>query len=232
MNKVAVVTGGASGIGKAICDEFKAQNITVCTIDVLPNDYFVGDIADEKILTQFAQKVIDEHKKIDYLINNACLMKGGLATASYEDFLYVLKVGAVAPFMLTKLFMNHLQDNASIVNISSSRHLMSQADTESYTAAKGAISSLTHAMAVTLRGKARVNSISPGWIDTTNSEFSSADKLQHLVNRVGVPKDIVNAVMFLCSEKSSFITGQDIVVDGGMTKQMIYHDDYDWYYNK
>lgn len=87
-------------------------------------------------------------------------------------------------------------------------------------------------MAVTLRGKARVNSISPGWIDTTNSEFSSADKLQHLVNRVGVPKDIVNVVMFLCSEKSSFITGQDIVVDGGMTKQMIYHDDYDWYYNK
>lgn len=159
-------------------------------------------------------------------------MKGGLATASYEDFLYVLKVGAVAPFMLTKLFMNHLQDNASIVNISSSRHLMSQADTESYTAAKGAISSLTHAMAVTLRGKARVNSISPGWIDTTNSEFSSADKLQHLVNRVGVPKDIVNAVMFLCSEKSSFITGQDIIVDGGMTKQMIYHDDCDWYYNK
>lgn len=159
-------------------------------------------------------------------------MKGGLATASYKDFLYVLKVGAVAPFMLTKLFMNHLQDNSSIVNISSSRHLMSQADTESYTAAKGAISSLTHAMAVTLRGKARVNSISPGWIDTTNSEFSSADKLQHLVNRVGVPKDIVNAVMFLCSEKSSFITGQDIVVDGGMTKQMIYHDDYDWYYNK
>lgn len=137
MNKVAVVTGGARGIGKAICDEFKAQNITVCTIDVLPNDYFVGDIADEKILTQFAQKVIDEHTKIDYLVNNACLMKGGLATASYEDFLYVLKVGAVAPFMLTKLFMNHLQDNASIVNISSSRHLMSQADTESYTAAKG-----------------------------------------------------------------------------------------------
>ena len=162
MNKVAVVTGGARGIGKAICDEFKAQNITVCTIDVLSNDYFVGDIADEKILTQFAQKVIDEHTKIDYL-----------TTASYEDFLYVLKVGAVAPFMLTKLFMNHLQDNASIVNISSSRHLMSQADTESYTAAKGAISSLTHAMAVTLRGKARVNSISPGWIDTTNSEFLS-----------------------------------------------------------
>lgn len=232
MNKVAVVTGGARGIGKAICDEFKAQNITVCTIDVLPNDYFVGNIADEKILTQFAQKVIDDHTKIDYLINNACLMKGGLATASYEDFLYVLKVGAVAPFMLTKLFMNHLQDNASIVNISSSRHLMSQADTESYTAAKGAIFSLTHAMAVTLRGKARVNSISPGWIDTTNSEFSLADKLQHLVNRVGVPKDIVNAVMFLCSEKSSFITGQDIIVDGGMTKQMIYHDDCDWYYNK
>ena len=171
MNKVAVVTGGARGIGKAICDEFKAQNITVCTIDVLPNDYFVGDIADAKNIDAICPKVIDEHTKIDYLINNACLMERWLSYCFYEDFLYVLKVGAVAPFMLTKLFMNHLQDNASIVNISSSRHLMSQANTESYTAAKGAISSLTHAMAVTLRGKARVNSISPGWIDTTNSEI-------------------------------------------------------------
>ena len=102
---------------------------------------------------------------------------------------------------------------------------MSQADTESYTAAKGAISSLTHAMAVTLRGKARVNSISPGWIDTTNSEFSSADKLQHLVNRVGVPKDIVNAVMFLCSEKSSFITGQDIVMVNHLFRHATINDD-------
>lgn len=232
MPKVAVVTGGVRGIGKAICEEFKAQNIQVCTIDILPNDYFIGDIADEKTLTQFAQKVITDYGKIDFLINNACLMKGGLLTDSYSDFLYVLKVGAVAPFMLTKLFMNNLQDNASIVNISSSRHLMSQENTESYTSAKGAISSLTHAMAVTLRGKARVNSISPGWIDTTNSKFSLADNAQHLVNRIGNPQDIVNTVMFLCSDKSSFITGQDIVVDGGMTKQMIYHDEHFWQYNK
>lgn len=232
MSKVTVVTGGAKGIGKAICQEFIAQNIKVCTIDILPNDYFVGDLAQEEVLSQFAQKVISDYGKIDYLINNACLMKGGLYTDSYTDFLYILKVGAVAPFMLTKLFMHNFNNNASIVNISSSRHLMSQENTESYTATKGAIHALTHAMAVTIRGKARVNSISPGWIDTTNSDLSLADKAQHLVNRVGNPQDIVNAVMFLCSDKSSFITGQDIVIDGGMTKQMIYHNDYSWQYNK
>ena len=235
MNKVAVVTGGARGIGKAIVDEFKAQGITVCTIDLLANDYFQGDIADKQTLEKFADKVIAEHGQINYLINNACLMKEGLFTdkdTAYENYLYVLKVGAVAPFYLTKLFMEHFAPNASIVNISSSRHLMSQENTEPYTAAKGAISSLTHAMAISLRGKARVNSISPGWIDTTNSEFSASDKLQHPVERVGIPADIVNAVLFLCDEKSAFITGQDLVIDGGMTKQMIYHNDFAWSYDK
>jgi len=116
------------------------------------------------------------------------------------------------------------------VNISSTRHLMSQANTESYTAVKGGITALTHAMAVTLAGKARVNSISPGWIDTTGSQFQGPDAAQHPVGRVGNPSDIVHAVMFLCDEKSSFITGQDITVDGGMTKLMVYHNDCGWAY--
>mgnify|MGYP001454221919 FL=1 len=230
--KVAVVTGGARGIGKAICDEFKKRGVSVCVIDLLDNDYFVGDIASESVLRAFADKVIAEYNKIDFLINNACLSKGGLETCSYDDFDYVLRVGVAAPFMLTKLFMEHLNDGASIVNISSTRYLMSQANTESYTAAKGGITSLTHAMAVTLAGKARVNSISPGWIDTKNSQFSGADNTQHPVGRVGVPADIVNAVMFLCDEKSGFITGQNITVDGGMTKLMIYHNDYGWKYEE
>ena len=230
--KVAVVTGGARGIGKAICDEFKKRGVSVCVIDLLDNDYFVGDIASESVLRAFADKVIAQHGNIDFLINNACLSKGGLETCSYDDFDYVLRVGVAAPFMLTKLFMEHLNDGASIVNISSTRYLMSQANTESYTAAKGGITSLTHAMAVTLAGKARVNSISPGWIDTKNSQFSGADNTQHPVGRVGVPADIVNAVMFLCDEKSGFITGQNITVDGGMTKLMIYHNDYGWKYEE
>lgn len=226
--KVAVVTGGAQGIGRAICEAFAREGIEVCTIDVQDNDYFVGDIADERVLEAFAAKVIAEHGAIDYLINNACLSRGGLNSCSYENFNYVLRVGVSAPFRLTQLFRDHLNPGASIVNISSTRQRMSQADTESYTAAKGGISALTHAMAVTLAGKARVNAISPGWIDTTGTEFTGADASQHPAGRVGRPEDIANAVLFLCDPKNSFITGQDLTVDGGMTRQMIYHDDAGW----
>ena len=229
--KVAVVTGGARGIGKAICDAFVTQGVSVCTIDLLDNDYFVGDIADEQVLRAFASKVIAEHGAIDFLINNACLSRGGLNTCSYNDFNYVLRVGIAAPFLLTQLFMDHFNIPVSIVNISSTRHLMSQADTESYTAAKGGITALTHAMAITLTGKARVNSISPGWIDTTGARLEGSDATQHPVGRVGTPSDIVHAVMFLCDQRSGFITGQDITVDGGMTKLMVYHNDRGWSYN-
>ncbi|UZR97740.1 SDR family oxidoreductase [Chondrinema litorale] len=229
--KVAVVTGGAQGIGKAICEAFIKQGVSVCTIDIKENYYFVGDITDDSVLKSFAAKVISDYGKIDFLINNACLTKGGLNNCSYEDFNYVLRIGVSAPFLLTQLFTDHLNPGASIINISSTRHQMSQANTESYSAAKGGISALTHAMAVTLAGKARVNAISPGWIDTSNTQYEGADANQHPAGRVGNPADIVNAVMFLCDAKSSFITGQDITVDGGMTKLMIYHDDQGWSYN-
>lgn len=228
--KVAVVTGGAQGIGKAICDAFVRQGVRVCTIDLKENDYFVGDIADETVLTAFASKVVSDYGTVDYLINNACLSRGGLATCAYDDFNYVLRVGITAPFFLTQLFLPHFNTPASIVNISSTRHLMSQPDTESYTAAKGGITALTHAMAVTLAGKARVNSISPGWIDTTDASFQGPDADQHPVGRVGAPSDVVHAVMFLCSPESDFITGQNLTVDGGMTRLMVYHNDCGWTY--
>ena len=105
---------------------------------------------------------------------------------------------------------------------------MSQPQTESYTAAKGGIAALTHALAITLRGKARVNSISPGWIDTDFKEYEGPDAIQQPAGRVGNPMDIANMVMFLCSDKAGFITGENICIDGGMTRQMIYHGDHGW----
>lgn len=228
--KVAVVTGGAQGIGKAICEAFAAQGLCVRTIDVLPNNDCVGDVADENVLRAFAAQVIADHGAVDYLVNNACLSRGGLRTCSWDEFNYVLRVGVTAPFLLTRLFLDHFADQAGIVNISSTRHLMSQADTESYTAAKGGITALTHAMAVTLAGRVRVNCISPGWIDTTGTQFDGPDASQHPSGRVGTPADIVNAVMFLCDPRSGFITGQNITVDGGMTKLMVYHNDHGWTY--
>ena len=226
--KIAVVTGGAKGIGKAISQEFEKAGAKVCVIDLLPNDYFVGDLADPAVLEAFAGKVVDDYGHVDYLIHNALPLMKGLDQCTYEEFNYALRVGVAAPFYLTKLFAPHFAPGAAIVNISSSRDRMSQPQTESYTAAKGGISALTHALAVTLSGKVRVNAISPGWIDTTGATFSGADALQHPAGRVGCPLDIANMVLYLCSDKAGFITGENIIIDGGMTRQMIYHNDFGW----
>ena len=227
-NKIAVVTGGARGIGKCIRDEFEKTGAKVCVIDLLPNDYFVGDLADKATLERFAAKVIADFGHVDYLINNAAPKMCGIENCSYEDFEYALKVGVTAPFYLSKLFAPHFAEGASIVNISSSRDRMSQPQTESYTAAKGGISALTHGMAVSFAGKVRVNSISPGWIDNNYSVYKGADAVQQPVGRVGNPPDIANMVLYLCSDMAGFITGENICIDGGMTHQMIYHGDHGW----
>ena len=230
-NKVAVVTGGARGIGKCICDEFRKAGAVVCVIDILDNDYFVGDLADKSTLEKFCARVIADFGHVDYLVNNAAPKMCGLTDGSYEDFEYALKVGVTAPFYLAKLFAPHFAKSASIVNISSSRDRMSQPQTESYTAAKGGISALTHALSVTLAGKVRVNSISPGWIDNNYTVYKGADAIQQPAGRVGTPTDIANMVMFLCSDMAGFITGENICIDGGMTRQMIYHGDFGWSLN-
>ncbi|MBQ3049102.1 MAG: SDR family oxidoreductase [Oscillospiraceae bacterium] len=230
-DKVAVVTGGARGIGRCIRQQFEAAGATVCVIDLLDNDYFVGDIADKTTLERFAEKVISEQGRVDYLVNNAAPKMCGITNGSYEDFEYALKVGVTAPFYLSKLFAPHFAENAAIVNISSSRDRMSQPQTESYTAAKGGISALTHAMAVSFAGKVRMNSISPGWIDTNYTVYEGADAVQQPAGRVGNPDDIANMVLYLCSDMAGFITGENICIDGGMTKQMIYHDDHGWTLN-
>ena len=227
-DKVAVVTGGARGIGKCIREQFEKAGARVSVIDLIDNDFFVGDLADKSTLEEFAAKVIAEYGHVDYLINNAAPMMAGLSSCSYEDFEYAQRVGVTAPFYLTKLFAPYFGEGACVVNISSSRDRMSQPGTESYTAAKGGISALTHSLAVTLAGRVRVNSISPGWIDTSYTVYEGADAVQQPVGRVGNPLDVAHAVLYLCSDMAGFITGENICIDGGMTKQMIYHADHGW----
>ena len=258
MNRIIIVTGGAGGIGRCIVEHFAAEGDQVYFIDidreVTLNQVermhqlgykvtgFAGDVADRQALEDFAQLVLDEQPQgIHCLINNACLTNGGILTdCDYDEFLYIQRVGVVAPYMLAKLFRDHFCGIGSIVNISSTRAFQSQPNTESYTAAKGGITALTHALAISLSGVARVNSVAPGWIDTGNYHgdpnqtytpfYSKGDIDQHPSNRVGEPEDIARVVAFLCDERNSFINGENITVDGGMSRLMIYHNDYGWKY--
>ncbi|SDM78663.1 SDR family oxidoreductase [Acetanaerobacterium elongatum] len=251
--KVCVITGGANGIGRCIAEEFllAGANVAIIDIDAYSGKKLVarygterilfmhGDIAQKEVIEVFSGEVLRRFGRVDYLINNACLSKKGLLSGcGFEDFDYVLRLGVAAPYYLTKLLNGSFATGASVVNIASTRAFMSQSDTESYTAAKGGISALTHAMAVSLAGRVRVNAISPGWIETgayqsdaaLSPEHSEPDQLQHPVHRVGVPQDIAKTVLFLCSDDAAFITGENITVDGGMTKRMIYHNDEGWSY--
>lgn len=234
-DKVVIVTGGAQGIGKCIADEFRKEGAHVCIIDKQPRpadvaegEYYMGDLSHKEVLESFAAQVIGKYGKANVIVNNALPIMRGIDECSYEEFQYALSVGVTAPFYLVKLLATHLGEGASIINISSSRDRMSQPQTESYTAAKGGIAALTHALAVSLAGKARVNSISPGWIDTAYTVYEGADAVQQPAGRVGNPLDIANMVLFLCSDKAGFITGENICIDGGMTKLMIYHGDNNW----
>lgn len=229
-NKVVVVTGGAKGIGAAIARSFRREGARVCIIDLLPNEYFRGDVGEKAVLEAFARKAIADFGRVDVLVNNALPLMKGLGDCTYEEFQYALQVGVTAPFYLTQLFAPWFAPGASVVNISSSRDRMSQPQTESYTAAKGGIHALTHALAVSLAGKVRVNSISPGWIETGDTCYAGADAAQHPAGRVGTPMDIANMVLYLASEKAGFLTGENICIDGGMTRQMIYNNDYGWSY--
>ena len=227
-DKVVVITGGAKGIGKCTAEEFAKQGACVCIIDAVEGDHYVGDIAHKEVLEDFARDVIEKYGRVDVLVNNAPPVFKGIDSCSYEEFQRSMAIGVTAPFYLSKLFMPYFAPGASIINISSSRDRMSQPQSESYTAAKGGIAALTHALAVSLSGKVRVNSISPGWIDREYTVYEGPDALQQPAGRVGNPLDIANMVLFLASEKAGFITGENICIDGGQTRLMIYHGDHGW----
>lgn len=248
--KVCVITGGSNGIGRCMVEEFLKEGAFVAFSDIdqergeeLAVQYgeqkvlfFCGDLSTQRALEKFSREIERRFQRVDILVNNACVNKKGiLSGCSFEEFDSVLRLGVVAPYYLACLLQEFFSPGAAVVNISSTRAEMSQADTESYTAAKGGISALTHSLSISLSGRVRVNSVSPGWIETSEyqesglpAQHSEQDRRQHPVGRVGTPRDIVKAVMFLCSAESSFITGQNITVDGGMTKQMIYHGDEGW----
>ena len=227
-DKIVVITGGAGGIGRCIAEEFQKNGAHVCVIDIAEGDHFVGDLADRETLEIFARAVIEKYGRVDVLVNNAPPGFKGIDECSYEEFQRAMSIGITAPFYLSKLFAPHFAQGASIINISSSRDRMSQPQTESYTAAKGGIAALTHALAVSFAGRVRVNSISPGWIDTAYTHYSGPDAVQQPAGRVGNPMDIANMVLFLASDKAGFITGENICIDGGQTRLMIYHGDHGW----
>lgn len=210
------------------CQRIWKCGAKVEVIDIAEGNHYVGDLSKKDDIEKFADYVIEKFGHVDCLINNAIPIMKGLDSCTYEDFQYALSVGVTAPFYLTKLFSPYFSENASIVNISSSRDRMSQPQTDSYTAAKGGISALTHSLMMSLAGRVRVNSISPGWIDTDFITYEGPDAVQQPSGRVGNPMDIANMVLYLCSEKAGFINGENICIDGGMTKQMIYHNDCGW----
>lgn len=239
--KTAVVTGVSQGIGRAIAKAFHAAGARVAGMDLKEDPgfldlFFQGDVAKQADLEAFAGRIAQAFPQVDALVNNAMQSRGGLPGCGYLDFLHVQQVGVLAPYYLTRLLTPLFSREAAILNLSSTRAFQSQAHTESYSAAKGGITALTHAMAISLSGRARVNAIAPGWVDTGGDQdgappvHTKEDMAQHPVGRVGTPLDIAQAALFLLGENAAFITGHTLVIDGGMSKLMVYHGDAGWTY--
>lgn len=247
--KIVVVTGAGQGIGACIATEYAKKQATVVLADIDEEAalevkeniekqggncrYIYTDVSDETSVKEMAMQIAERYGKIDILINNAAVASDGtLFTRSVESFERVLRINVVGPYMCSKYCIPHMMgEGCSIINIASTRAFMSEPNTEPYSASKGAIVALTHSLASSLAHKVRVNCISPGWIETSQWKkkkdrkfvaLTEKDHHQHLVGRVGMPEDIAEAALFLTSEQAGFITGMNMIIDGGMTVKMIY----------
>ncbi|ADD01388.1 short-chain dehydrogenase/reductase SDR [Thermoanaerobacter italicus Ab9] len=250
-DKVVIVTGGGQGIGRCIVQTFADKGAKVVIADIddeagIENEEYIKskggdslfvhtDVSLEKDVGNLVDKTIKTYGKIDILINNAGVgARGTIYTRPMEEWDRVINVNLRGTYMCSKYVAPHMRDNGGgvIINIASTRAFMSEPHTEPYSASKGGIIALTHSLAISLGyDKIRVNSISPGWIEVSEwkksreakkPQLTEEDHLQHPAGRVGKPEDVANACLFLCSEEASFITGANLIVDGGMTVKMIY----------
>ncbi len=250
--RVVTITGGAQGIGKGIARHLLRLGYAVSIIDIDveageecleefgilgPLQFIPADIREEADVSDSISEILQRFGRLDGLINNAALANPyhePVEALSLESWNRVLETNLTGSFLAAKHAVPHLREvGGSIINIASTRALQSEANTEAYAASKGALVALTHALAVSLGPAIRVNCISPGWIDVSEwqkrserrtPELSERDHLQHPAGRVGTPEDVAAMAGFLLSEEAGFITGQNFVVDGGMTRKMIYEE--------
>ncbi|HKU45858.1 MAG TPA: SDR family oxidoreductase [Burkholderiales bacterium] len=227
MDKVALVTGGAQGIGHAIALRLSALGYQVAVADVHKSDFFHvrTDVAREAAVRNCVRRVIKRFGRLDALINNAGLTgpdDGPVEKLSLARWNRRLGVNLTGAFLMAKHCVPHLRRaRGAIVNIASTRALQSEPNTEAYSASKGGLVALTHALANSLGPRVRVNCVSPGWISHRPIRRKK-DHAQHPVGRVGKADDVAALVAYLLSDAAGFITGQNFVIDGGMTKKMIY----------
>lgn len=237
----ALVTGGASGIGRAIAHRLLDDGWTIGVID-LPdsglNRIFPprsrkvlaveGDVRNEEALSDAVEAILHRFGRLDAVVSNAGIMiRKPIRRLTLAEWHRVIDTNLTAAFLLARAAQTPLRKaRGAFVTIASTRALMSEPDTESYSASKGGLLALTHALAISLGPQVRVNCVSPGWIETKDyAALRRKDHSQHPVGRVGKPQDVAEVVVWLLDrERSGFVTGANFVVDGGMTRKMIYEE--------
>jgi hypothetical protein len=230
-NRVALVTGGAHGIGAGIAARLSQDGWRVVVADRDPagsapsgGRYWAGDVGDEASVMALVQSIETTEQRLDALVCNAGFMiRKPIADLSLAEWTSVLATNLTSTFLLVRAAEALLRAaKGAVITIASSRARMSEPDTESYSASKGGLVALTHALAISLGPDVRVNCISPGWIATKGPEPTAEEHAFHPAGRVGKPDDIAALAAFLAGPESGFITGAEFVVDGGVTRKMIY----------